>query len=163
MGEVIGNLTVGVLMGVLAIPLTLIHLALLWVVIRIVRGGNPISEILGRGSMARDNSFTAAVVLFAVFFAAYLWWDKSREERNKKAGKKDNDPSAMDIGLIVLQILFAAPAVVMTAFGFFRNILAWGSLDVAHCAAVLTRLLGSPHRVALETLQRELPNVDLEG
>ena len=39
----------------------------------------------------------------------------------------------------------------------------WARMDVKSCAAVLARLLGSPHRVAVETLRLELPDANWEN
>lgn len=162
-GEILGNLTVGSLLMLLAIPLVLLHTALLWMVVRVLRGGNPLSEVFGRGRLAMDSSVTVAVILFVIWFVVYLIWDRKREERSKGSSKKEEDPTALDISLVIVQILFAAPSVVMAVFSFYGNIPTWVKMNVVDCSAVIAKLLGSPHRVALEVLQRELPEVDWEN
>ncbi len=160
LGEVFGNLAVGMLTALLAVPLALLHCFLLWMVIRLFMGGNPLAEVFGRGPLVVDGAIVIAMVLFAGWFVAYLIWERRREERSKWTEKKEDDPSVLDVTLVMVQILFAAPAVVMMAASFLGNAGVWAKMDVKGCAAVLTKVLGSPHRVAIETLRRELPGVD---
>jgi len=162
-GAIFGNLTAGVVMAMLAVPLTLLTLFVFWMLVRVAKGENPLSEIFGRGRLVMDNSILIALLLFIGLFLIYLIWARRREERSRRAEDKEDDPAILDIPLIFLQILFAAPAVVVTAFGFWGNILVWSRLNEANCAAVLTKLLGSQHRVALEVLKQELPDMDWEA
>jgi len=163
MGAILGNLAVGGVLAVLAVPLTVLTVFVLWLVVRVVRGGNPIAEILGRGALGVDNSITIALLLFVGWFVIYLIWARRREERSRRAEDKEDDPAILDLPLILLQILFAAPAVMMTALGFWGNMLAWTRLDTASCGAVLAKLIGSQHRVALEVLKQDLPELDWEA
>jgi len=160
LGEIFGNLAVGVMLAVLAVPLTLLHCSLLWMGIRLLRGGNPLAEFFGRGPLVVDSSIVIAVMLFAGWFVAYLIWNRRQEEKSKWTEKKEDDPSVLDVTLVILQVLFAAPAVAMMAVSFLGNMTVWVKMDVKACAAVLTKVLGSPHRVAIETLRRELPGVN---
>lgn len=162
-GELLGNLVIGCVMSVLAVPLILIHVFLLWMVVRFLRGGNPFSEVFGTGRLEADSSILIAVVIFIGWLAGYLWWERSKVEGSKWAEKKEDDPSVLDITVVIVQILFAAPMVMRAAFGFFGNMVVWARLDAVNCSAVLIKLLGSQHRVAMEVLQRELPQLDWEA
>jgi DNA-directed RNA polymerase subunit RPC12/RpoP len=162
-GELMGNFVIGSIMSVLAVPLVMLHVFMLWVVIEVLRGRNPWSELFGKEKFEPDSSLVIAAVVFIIWFVGYLWWKKLDGEESRWEGKKEENPNAMDITLVIGQILFAAPMVMRSAYGFYHSMAAWVKMDTASCAAVLVKLLESPHRIALEVLQRELPELDIEG
>lgn len=159
-GEMFGNLAMGTVMMVLAVPLTLIHIALLWVLVRVLRGGNPLGEVFGRGPIVTDNSIIIATVLFVAWCGAYFFWKRSQERIKDWDQKTEKDPAVLDITLVAAQILFASPAVIMSGLEFYGNVGIWARLDAIGCAAVLNKLLSSPHRVSYDVLKRDLPKLN---
>jgi DNA-directed RNA polymerase subunit RPC12/RpoP len=159
--EVFGNLAVGGLMALLSLPLMIINVVLIWFVVRLVFGGHPLEEMVGNSRFSWDISTVVAGILFLVWSALYVAWHEWREWRkHNNPAPHDDNPPIWDTGLVVLQILFAAPGAIYSALSFFNHARTWVLLDVKGCSQVLGRLLSHPRRVALDELKREFPELD---
>lgn len=64
---------------------------------------------------------------------------------------------------MLVSVLFTAPRLVMGAIHNFKRSRRLAGLDVGGCAAILSRLLESDHRVALTEIAADLPALPLEA
>jgi len=161
--EVFGNLAVGGLMFLLSLPLISINLLIIWFFVCLLNGGQPVEVMFGSSHFRWDTATVISLILFLVWCAVFIAWQEWRELRKKRNPDPfDDNPPIWDTLLIILQILFAAPATFFSAFSFIHHAWTWALLDVKGCSQVLGRLLSHPRRLAVAELKREFPELEWE-